>query len=105
VLGMHARSRGLTRASPELYFAGVELPTLVYYSGMRCNFVTPSAASGLGLVDPGGAVIQIGYHQLMMADRYGATSTIGNLDAEWNRSGPLDERRPGFIAPDPAAGH
>jgi hypothetical protein len=89
VLGMHARSRGLTRASPELYFAGVELPTLVYYSGMRCNFVTPSAASGLGLVDPGGAVIQIGYHQLVMADRYGATSTIGNLDEEWNLSSAL----------------
>lgn len=100
VLGLSARERGASRANPELYFAGVELPTLVYYSQMPCHFITPSAA-GFGMVDPGGAVIEVQLHEAVIADRYGATSTIGNLDQEWNYSGPRDERGPTFGVPDP----
>ena len=82
VLGMRARAIGAARGDAELFFAGVELPTLVYYSGMRSHFVAVSS----------GDLPDLPYHQVALRDPDGALSTVGNLDDEWNLSGPPEER-------------
>jgi 4-amino-4-deoxy-L-arabinose transferase-like glycosyltransferase len=81
-LGMRARALGAVRGDRELFFAGVELPTLVYYSGMRAHFMTL----------PSGGFPDLAYHQLAVREADGALLTVGNFDDEWNVSGPPQER-------------
>lgn len=82
VLGIRARALGAARGDQELFFAGVALPTLVYYSGMRVHFV---ALPSVDFPD-------LAYHQLVVRDPDGVLATVGNLDDEWNVSGPPEER-------------
>jgi 4-amino-4-deoxy-L-arabinose transferase-like glycosyltransferase len=82
MLGMRARIIGAMHGDEELLFVGVELPTLVYYSGMRSQFATLSAPEFPDLA----------YHQVVLREPDGAFSTVGNLDDEWNLSGPANER-------------
>ena len=82
VLGMRARVLGTARGGEELFFGGIALPTLVYYSGMRAHFVTLPSPDCPALA----------YHQLVLRDSNGALSPVGNLDDEWKRSGPPEER-------------
>ncbi|MGH7933213.1 MAG: ArnT family glycosyltransferase [Candidatus Binataceae bacterium] len=92
IMGVAAREAGALKGGGELYFAGVPLPTLVYYSGMRCNFIAP-ANTGFELIDRGGNPVTIGYHELVLRDAGGDVSTVANFDDEWDRSGPYRERK------------
>jgi hypothetical protein len=84
VLGMRARAAGEARGVTELFFDGVKLPTLVYYSGMRAHFVAVYSE----------AIPDLPFHQLVLRDADGTLATVGNLDDEWNLSGPPEERVP-----------
>ena len=82
VLGMRARALGALDGDKELFFVGVELPTMVYYSRMRAHFLSLAAADFPDLA----------YHQVVLREPDGAFATVGNFDDEWNASGPPEER-------------
>lgn len=67
----------------ELFFAGVALPTLVYYSRMRCQFVDVAQLAHVELVGSGVAPEQVRYHDLILIDPVGQAHPVGNLDREW----------------------
>jgi 4-amino-4-deoxy-L-arabinose transferase-like glycosyltransferase len=71
------------RGGGELYFAGLPLPTTVYYSGMRCHFVSP-AEPEFELADLGGNPISVSYHELVLRDPSGTVTAVDNFDEEWN---------------------
>jgi 4-amino-4-deoxy-L-arabinose transferase-like glycosyltransferase len=90
-MAMRAVAFAAVRGGGELYFAGAPLPTTVYYSGMRCHFVSPSEPE-FELADLGGNPISVSYDELVLRDRSGMVTAVDNLDDEWNASGPLSER-------------
>ena len=75
----------------DLFFAGAPLPTLVYYSGMRCYFVSPSEPE-FELIDLDGNPISVGIHDLMFRDGDGTVALVDNFDEEWNLTAPEFER-------------
>jgi 4-amino-4-deoxy-L-arabinose transferase-like glycosyltransferase len=75
----------------DLFFAGVPLPTLVYYSGMRCHFVSPSEPE-FELIDLDGNPITLRFHDLILRDRGGTVAIVDNFDEEWNLTAPEFER-------------
>ncbi len=83
VLGMKARAAVSADPGGELFFVGVPLPTLVYYSGMRCNFVESSELAHVELAGAEAAPDTIGSHDLVLLDSNGRAVVIGNLDHEW----------------------
>jgi 4-amino-4-deoxy-L-arabinose transferase-like glycosyltransferase len=84
VLGMKARAAHAADPGAELFFAGVQLPTLVYYSGMRCNFVETSELAHVELVGAAYVPEAIHWHDLVLLDSSGKAAVIGNLDHEWH---------------------
>jgi 4-amino-4-deoxy-L-arabinose transferase-like glycosyltransferase len=90
-MAMRAIAFAAVHGGGELYFAGPPLPTTVYYSGMRCHFVSPSEPD-FELADLGGNPISVSYHELVLRDYNGAVIAIDNLGDEWNASGPSSER-------------
>lgn len=84
MLGLRAHDIAAARGDVELVFVGVELPTLVYYSGMRSHFVKATTDD----------LSDLPYHQLVLREPDGALSSVGNFDDEWNVSGPPAERGP-----------
>lgn len=98
IIGAQAREFAALREGVSLFFAGVTLPTLVYYSGMRCDFVRPSNP-GFELTDLDGNPVSILYHEVVMRVASGELMALANLDEEWNRSGPEAERNSGAYAP------
>src|SRR5215469_4041375 len=86
VLGMKARAANAVDPGGELFFAGVPLPTLVYYSGMRCNFVETSELAHVELVGAESAPDAISSHDLVLLHSSGKAEVIGNLDREWHWS-------------------
>jgi 4-amino-4-deoxy-L-arabinose transferase-like glycosyltransferase len=90
-MAMRAAAFAAIRGGGELYFAGVPLPTMVYYSGMRCHFVSPSEPE-FELADLGGNPISVSYDELVLRDAGGAVTAVDNLEEEWNQSGPESER-------------
>ena len=90
-MAMRAIAFAAVRSGGELYFAGLPLPTTVYYSGMRCHFVSPSEPD-FELADLGGNPISVSYHELVLRDSTGAVTAIDNFDEEWKVSGPSSER-------------
>ena len=83
-LGMKARDANPPGAGGELYFAGVPLPTLVYYSRTRCNFVETSELAHVELIGATNAPDAIRYHDLVLLDSSARAEVIGNLDHEWH---------------------
>jgi 4-amino-4-deoxy-L-arabinose transferase-like glycosyltransferase len=92
-LGKRAHELGISSGESDLYFVGVELPTLVYYSGMRTHFIESSSGSGFELLDLGISSLLVEDRQVMLLKPDGTTAMVGNLGDEWNFSGPLEERR------------
>ena len=90
-MAMRAVAFAAVRGGGELYFAGPPLPTMVYYSGMRCHFVSPSEPE-FELADLGGNPISVSYHELVLRDSNGMVVAIDNLGDEWNATGPRWER-------------
>jgi len=91
MMAMEARAAAALHDGGELFFAGIPEPTLVYYSGMRCHFVTP-AHPEFELTDFDGNPVSVLYHELVLRDPGGEVIAVSNSDEEWNRSGPVDER-------------
>ena len=88
---MRAVAFAAVRGGGELYFAGSPLPTIVYYSGMPCHFVSPSEPE-FELADLGGNPISVSYNELVLRDANGNVSAVDNLVDEWNTSGPRWEQ-------------
>ncbi len=84
VLALAARAANPPGAKGELFFAGLPMPTLVYYSGMRCNFVETSELEQVELVGAAFASDAVRYHDLVLLDSSGRAEVIGNLDREWH---------------------
>jgi 4-amino-4-deoxy-L-arabinose transferase-like glycosyltransferase len=84
VLAMKARAANAADPGGELFFAGVPLPTLVYYSGMRCNFVETSELAHVELVGATSAPDSLRSHDLVLLNSDGNADVIGNLDHEWH---------------------
>jgi 4-amino-4-deoxy-L-arabinose transferase-like glycosyltransferase len=90
-MAMRAVAFAAVRGGGELYFAGSPLPTMVYYSGMRCHFVSPSEPD-FELADLGGNPISVSYNELALRDASGVVTAIDDFDHEWNASGPRWQR-------------
>jgi len=84
-LAMRAREAAALRGGGELFFAGVPLPTLVYYSGLRCHFVETSELKHIELVGAEPAPRHLRFLDLVLLDSRGAATAIGNLAVEWDR--------------------
>lgn len=98
ILGIEARDRASYEGGDELFFGGLPLPTLVYYSGLPCYFQPPSGpvleATGLD-----GAALDVGYHDVVMHEPDGSTVTVGNFDQVWNTDGPPSQRMAASTSP------
>ena len=88
VMGLKALRTAALRDGGRLYFAGPELPTLVYYSGMHCEFI--KAPGGLEpITDPAAGVPPaLDPNDLALVDPQGDLVPIDNLGREWEISGP-----------------
>ncbi len=84
VLGLKARAANGADPGGELFFAGEPLPTLVYYSGTRCNFVETSELAHVELVGAAAVPEAIRRHDLVLLDSNGKAEIIANLDHEWH---------------------
>jgi hypothetical protein len=91
-MGLKARRTSALRDGGRLYFAGVELPTLVYYSAMHCEFI--KGPGGLEPIsDPAaGELPPLDPNDLALVDPQGETVPIDNLGQEWKISGPYASR-------------
>jgi 4-amino-4-deoxy-L-arabinose transferase-like glycosyltransferase len=91
-MALRARQLAARLGGGELYFAGVELPTLVYYSRMRCHFVASSRSGsldpGFELTDAQGATVSLNKYDLVLVTPDGQIVPVTNLGKEWEISGP-----------------
>ncbi len=87
-MGLEARRTAALRDGGYLYFAGVELPTLVYYSEMHVGFIT--GPGGLeSVTDPAaGESPRLDPNDLALVDPQGELVPIANLNREWDIHGP-----------------
>jgi 4-amino-4-deoxy-L-arabinose transferase-like glycosyltransferase len=96
MMAMRARNLARERLGGELYFAGISLPTMVYYSGLRCHFVAPEPSGGVELISDEGGPLRVGPHDLVLVDPDGAAFAVSNYDREWRISvsgdAPADRR-------------
>ena len=83
VIARGAREAARELGAGELYFAGAELPALVYYSGLHCNFVRAAEAKlvGLGRVNEGPISMDMG--DLVLVPIAGTPTLIYNLYDAW----------------------
>jgi 4-amino-4-deoxy-L-arabinose transferase-like glycosyltransferase len=87
LLGSKAQRAAAMFDGGRLYFAGSELPTLVYYSRMNCEFIKPQ--SGLeDIRDSGsGPTPQLDQNDLALLDPQGDLIPIANFASEWEAAG------------------
>jgi len=87
-MALKARRSAALLDGGRLYFAGIELPTLVYYSEMHVEFI--KAQGGLErIMDPGaGEPPPVDSNDLALIDPQGGLTPIANLGREWDVSGP-----------------
>jgi len=87
-MGLKAKRTAALRAGGRLYFAGIELPTLVYYAATPVEFIKP--AGGLEqITDPGtDEPPRLDADDLALVDPQGDLVSIANLDREWEMVGP-----------------
>jgi hypothetical protein len=71
-----------------LYFAGVELPTLVYYSSMHCDFIKPRGGPESVTAPNASAAPPLDRNDLALAGPQGDLLPIANFGREWNTGGP-----------------
>ena len=82
-LARRARDAAQELGAGELYFAGAELPALVYYSGLHCNFVEPVEAELIGLGRVNEAPISMSMGDLVLVPIAGTPKLIYNLYDAW----------------------
>ena len=85
-MALKAREASVIHGIGELYFAGVELPVLVYYSGLHCNFVKAAEATKVGLDLLNQAPIAMRSGDLVLVTLEGKAILISNLNTEWGLS-------------------
>jgi 4-amino-4-deoxy-L-arabinose transferase-like glycosyltransferase len=87
-MGLKAMRTVALREGGHLYYAGIELPTLVYYAAMPVEFIKP--AGGLEqITDPGTDELpRLDADDLALVDPHGDLVPIANLDREWEIVGP-----------------
>lgn len=83
-LALKARRVAAQHGGGELFFAGSPLPTLVYYSRMRCNFVETSELQQVELRGTQGDPPRVRFHDLVLVGRDGRAHAVANLDREWS---------------------
>ncbi len=83
MLALRARETALVGSAGELYFAGIGLPTLVYYSGLHCNFVRPQELTEAGDPTDDSAPVSMRAHDLVLLPADGDAMLIANYDDEW----------------------
>jgi len=82
-IARRARDAARELGAGELYFAGAELPALVYYSGLHCNFVQPAEAELIGLGRVNEAPISMSMGDLVLVPITGLPTMISNLYDVW----------------------
>jgi 4-amino-4-deoxy-L-arabinose transferase-like glycosyltransferase len=87
-MGLKARRVAALHDGGRLYFAGAELPTLVYYSGMYCDFVKPRSALEPITTPSADAPPPLDHNDLALLDPQGELLPIANFGHEWEMSGP-----------------
>jgi 4-amino-4-deoxy-L-arabinose transferase-like glycosyltransferase len=87
-MGIKARRTAALHGGGRLYFAGLELPTLVYYSGMHCEFIKGPGGLELTTDSGAGAPPRLDPDDLALVDPQGDLEPIANLAQEWKSSGP-----------------
>ncbi|MGH7948689.1 MAG: ArnT family glycosyltransferase [Candidatus Binataceae bacterium] len=95
-IGLRARSVASERGGGRLLFAGTQLPTLVYYSGLHCDWIRAEKNAG-GEIDPQTEQpFEVAQNDLILIDQLGDAITVANLGDEWELTGPggLDRRKP-----------
>jgi 4-amino-4-deoxy-L-arabinose transferase-like glycosyltransferase len=86
-MGLRARSAAEERGGGELFFAGAELPTLVYYSSLRCHFVATAIANDISQgPNMDSTPVSIGPGDLVLLDSGGEATTISNWALEWTQT-------------------
>jgi 4-amino-4-deoxy-L-arabinose transferase-like glycosyltransferase len=95
-IAIRARSVASERSGGRLLFAGPQLPTLVYYSGMRCDWIQAPKPHGSEIDSDAQPPFEAAQYDLVLIDQLGDALTVANLGDEWNLSGPggLDRLRP-----------
>ena len=91
-MGLEARTTAALRDGGQLYFAGVELPTLVYYSEMHVGFIKPEGGVE-SVTDPGASEPpRLDPDDLALVDPQGDLVPISNFKREWDINGPKATR-------------
>jgi hypothetical protein len=87
ILGVRAQHIATRFGGGQLYFAGVELPTLVYYSRATCDFIKPQ--SGVEDIRDSGSdpSPQLDLNDLALLDPQGDLIPIANFGTEWEAAG------------------
>ncbi len=81
---MARRAHALAIEGSELYFGGrMPLPTLVYYSQLRCNFVAPMGEAKLEYTADDFAAPAVAADDLVIVDSSGNTVNVSNYRTEW----------------------
>lgn len=88
MMGLAARRTVALKGPGQLYFAGVPLPTLVYYAAMRCDFVSDDQPTPISDVIGDPQPPPVNYHDLVMVNDSGESTVVANLGTEWRVSGP-----------------
>jgi 4-amino-4-deoxy-L-arabinose transferase-like glycosyltransferase len=88
VMAVRAQQLGAAHGGGELFFAGIPLPTLVYYSGMLCHFVSADEKPYELISGNESSPVGIAFHDLVLVDPQGEAVTVSNLGQEWMLNGP-----------------
>jgi 4-amino-4-deoxy-L-arabinose transferase-like glycosyltransferase len=92
VMGLKARRAAVLLGGGQLYYGGAELPTLVYYAGMRCNFVpNPDEITLVTDIDDDQPP-SMDPKDLVLVDPQREEIVIDNLVQEWAETGPSSSR-------------
>lgn len=98
MMAVRARELAVQTGRGELYFAGeVPLPTLVYYSGLRCHFVAPIADGEIEQTANDTGVPALAPLDLMLVDVYGNEMMVSNYQSEWDIFAAKDLRPSGHV--------
>lgn len=87
-LAIRARAAHKPGVRGDLYYAGIPLPTLVYYSGMHCQFVETSELQHIDLAGLQAKPSRVHPHDLFLHDHGKDVRLVDNLDSEWHWSEP-----------------
>lgn len=92
IMALRARKVAAAHGGGDLFFGGKPLPTMVYYSGMRCHFVKLSDRPYQPASSSQPLPAEIGRGDLVFVDRKGSAVTVSNYAEEWARYGPEGRR-------------